>query len=337
MLNNLLSDVKELINNKVIFITGGTGTFGHEITKIILEDYQPKKLIIFSRDEFKQYNMKQIFSEKKYKNIRYFVGDVRDYDRLLTATKDVDVLFHAAAMKQVDTVEYNPFEAIKTNIYGTENVIKTSIANKIKKVIGVSTDKCVSPTNLYGATKLCLEKLIIHGNIMAGEQDTIFSVLRYGNVINSRGSVVPLFLKQKENNLFTITDPKMTRFTLTINQAINFVLNSASVMIGGEIFIPKLPSYDILQLTRVINPEAEVKVIGIRPGEKIHESMFSVNDSHNIIEKEDYFVLTSDINFNKDYGNYYGEKMKKQYDYNSGNNTKISDEELKKLIFIDKK
>ena len=337
MLNELLQNVKELINNKIIFITGGTGTFGHEITKIILEKYEPKKLIIFSRDEFKQYNMKQIFPEKKYKNIRYFIGDVRDYDRLLTATKDVDVLFHAAAMKQVDTVEYNPFEAIKTNIYGTENVIKASIANKIKKVIGVSTDKCVSPTNLYGATKLCLEKLIIHGNIMAGEQDTIFSVLRYGNVINSRGSVVPLFLKQKENNLFTITDPKMTRFTLTINQAINFVLNSASVMIGGEIFIPKLPSYDILQLTRVINPEAQVKVIGIRPGEKIHESMFSVNDSHNIIEKEDYFVLTSDINFNKDYANYYGEKMKKQYDYNSGDNTRISDEELKKLIFIDEK
>lgn len=333
MLNELLQNVKELINNKIIFITGGTGTFGHEITKIILENYQPKKLIIFSRDEFKQYNMKQIFSEKKYKNLRYFVGDVRDYDRLLTATKDVDVLFHAAAMKQVDTVEYNPFEAIKTNIYGTENVIKASIANKIKKVIGVSTDKCVSPTNLYGATKLCLEKLIIHGNIMAGEQDTIFSVLRYGNVINSRGSVVPLFLQQKENNLFTITDPKMTRFTLTINQAINFVLNSASVMIGGEIFIPKLPSYDILQLTRVINPEAQVKVIGIRPGEKIHESMFSVNDSHNIIEKEDYFVLTSDINFYKDYANYYGEKMKKQYDYNSGDNVRISDEELKSLIF----
>ena len=338
MLNNLLHNVKELINNKIIFITGGTGTFGNEITKIILENYQPKKLIIFSRDEFKQYNMKLLFSKiKNNDRIRYFIGDVRDYDRLLTATKDVDVLFHAAAMKQVDTVEYNPFEAIKTNIYGTENVIKASIANKVKKVIGVSTDKCVSPTNLYGATKLCLEKLIIHGNIMSGEQDTIFSVLRYGNVINSRGSVVPLFLKQKENNLFTITEPKMTRFTLTINQAINFVLNSASVMIGGEIFIPKLPSYDILQLTRVINPEAQVKVIGIRPGEKIHESMFSVNDSHNIIEKEDYFVLISDINFNKDYDNYYGEKMKNQYDYNSGDNIRISDEELKSLILIDEK
>lgn len=336
MLNTLLEEVKELINNKVVFITGGTGTFGQEITKIILENYEPKKLIIFSRDEFKQYNMRQIFSDKKYKNIRYFVGDIRDYDRLLTATKDVDVLFHAAAMKQVDTVEYNPFEAVKTNIYGTENVIKASIANKVKKVIGVSTDKCVSPTNLYGATKLCLEKLIIHGNIMAGEQDTIFSVLRYGNVINSRGSVVPLFLKQKDNNLFTITDPKMTRFTLTINQAINFVLNSASIMIGGEIFIPKLPSYDILQLTRIINPKAKIEIIGIRPGEKIHESMFSENDSHNIIEKENYYVLVSDINLNKDY-NYYGKKMNKIYDYNSGENEKINDEELRKLILIDEK
>ena len=334
MLNNLLDNIKELINDKIIFITGGTGTFGHEITKVILENYHPKKLIIFSRDEFKQYNMKTLFPETKYKNIRYFLGDVRDYDRLLTATQNVDILFHAAAMKQVDMVEYNPFEAIKTNIYGTENVIKAAIANKVKKVIGVSTDKCVSPSNLYGATKLCLEKLIIHGNIMAGENNTIFSVLRYGNVINSRGSVVPLFLKQnKENKSFTITDSKMTRFTLTINQAINFVLNSASVMIGGEIFIPKLPSYDILQLTRVINPESQVKVIGIRPGEKIHESMFSVNDSHNIIEKEDYFILTSDINFNKDYTNYYGQKMNKQYDYNSGENTRITDEELKNLIF----
>lgn len=277
--------------------------------------------------------MKQIFSEKKYKNIRFFIGDVRDYDRLLTSFKDVNVIFHAAAMKHVDTVEYNPFEAIKTNIYGTENVIKAAIMNKVEKVIGVSTDKCVSPTNLYGATKLCLEKLIIHGNIMAGEQNTIFSVLRYGNVINSRGSVVPLFMKQKDEECFTITDPNMTRFTLTINQAINFVLNSASKMIGGEIFIPKLPSYDILQLTRVINPDIDVKIIGIRPGEKIHESMFSINDSHNIIEKEHYFVLIPEININQNYIEYYGEKLNKCYDYNSGENVRIEDEELKKLIF----
>lgn len=333
MLNQLLDSVKELINNQIILITGGTGTFGHEITKVLLEQYQPKKIIIFSRDEFKQYNMKKIFPESKYKAMRYFVGDVRDYDRLLMAFSNVDVIFHAAAMKQVDTVEYNPFEAIKTNIYGTENVIKAALINKVKKVIGVSTDKCVSPTNLYGATKLCLEKLIIHGNIMAGDSETKFSVLRYGNVINSRGSVVPLFLKQKEDKCFTITDPKMTRFTLTIQQAIYFVLNSASLMIGGEIFIPKLPSYDILQLTRVIEPEAEVKIIGLRPGEKIHESMFSVNDSHNIIEKDEYFVLAPEINISNDYISYYGEKTNKVYDYNSGENERIEDEELKNIIF----
>jgi len=332
MLHELLNNVEELINNKVILITGGTGTFGHEITKVILENYNPKKLIIFSRDEFKQYNMKKLFPESKYKNIRFFIGDVRDYERLLTATKNVNLIFHAAAMKQVDMVEYNPFEAVKTNIYGTENVIKAAIHNNVQKVIGVSTDKCVSPSNLYGATKLCLEKLIIHGNIMAGENNTIFSVLRYGNVINSRGSVVPLFLKQNEENLnFTITHPEMTRFTLTINQAIKFVLNSASIMIGGEIFIPRLPSYDILQLVNVIHPERHKEVIGMRPGEKIHESMFSVHD--NIIEKKDYFILVSDINVSKDYISYYGPINEKKYNYNSNQNLRISDEYLKKLIF----
>lgn len=332
MLHELLNNVEELINNKVILITGGTGTFGHEITKVILENYNPKKLIIFSRDEFKQYNMKKLFPESKYKNIRFFIGDVRDYERLLTATKNVNLIFHAAAMKQVDMVEYNPFEAVKTNIYGTENVIKAAIHNNVQKVIGVSTDKCVSPSNLYGATKLCLEKLIIHGNIMAGENNTIFSVLRYGNVINSRGSVVPLFLKQNEENLnFTITHPEMTRFTLTINQAINFVLNCASIMIGGEIFIPRLPSYDILQLVNVIHPERHKEVIGMRPGEKIHESMFSVHD--NIIEKKDYFILVSDIQLNKEYTNYYGPINTEKYNYNSFQNPRISDEDLKKLIF----
>ena len=198
MLDHLFSSVKDVIDNKVILITGGTGTFGHEITKVILENYNPKKLIIFSRDEFKQYNMKKIYPESKYNNIRYFIGDVRDYDRLMMAFQNVDIIFHAAAMKQVDTIEYNPFEAVKTNIYGTENVIKAAILNKVDRVIGVSTDKCVSPANLYGATKLCLEKLIIHGNIMVGEGNTKFCVLRYGNVINSRGSVVPLFLQQKK-------------------------------------------------------------------------------------------------------------------------------------------
>jgi len=333
MLNKLFDEIAELVNGKNIFITGGTGTFGHKITDILLNQYTPNKVIIFSRDEFKQYNMKQIFNESKYPNIRYFIGDVRDYDRLLTATKDVDVLFHAAAMKQVDTVEYNPLEAIKTNIYGTENVIKAAIQNKVKKVIGVSTDKCVSPVNLYGATKLCLEKLIIHANLMSGKNGTLFSVLRYGNVINSRGSVVPLFLKQKENKCFTITDDKMTRFTLTIEQAINFVLNCASIMIGGEVFVPKLPSYNIVQLAKCIEKDAEIKIIGIRPGEKLHEAMLSSTESHKTLIQDNYLVILPEIKINKNYEEKYGTNYRiGDEEYSSGNNELISDDDLIKMI-----
>jgi UDP-N-acetylglucosamine 4,6-dehydratase len=335
MLNKLLNEVEELVNGKNILITGGTGTFGHKITEIILNNYKPNKLIIFSRDEFKQYNMKQIFPESKYTNIRYFIGDVRDYDRLLTATKNVDIIFHAAAMKQVDTVEYNPLEAIKTNIYGTENIIKAAISNNVKKVIGISTDKCVSPVNLYGATKLCLEKLIIHANLMSGKDGTIFSVLRYGNVINSRGSVVPLFLKQKENNCFTITDTNMTRFTLTIDQAIIFVLNSASIMIGGETFIPKLKSYNIVQLAKCINKDAKINIIGIRPGEKLHEAMISSSESHKTLIKDDYFVVLPEIKINNNYEEKYGTNYKNpNEEYSSGNNELINDNDLIKMINI---
>jgi len=333
MIDNLLNDVANLVNDKIIFITGGTGTFGYEITKVLLNNYKPKKLIIFSRDEFKQYNMKQVFPENKYNNIRYFIGDVRDYERLLTATKNVDIIFHAAAMKQIDTVEYNPLEAIKTNIYGTENVIKAAIENNVKKVIAVSTDKSVSPANLYGATKLCLEKLIIHANLMSGANGPIFSVLRYGNVLNSRGSVVPLFLKQKENKLFTITDTRMTRFTLTIEQAIIFVLNSATLMIGGEIFVPKLPSYNILQLANCIEPEAEIKIIGKRPGEKLHEAMVSVTDSYKTIIKDGYLVIVPEININRNYEEYYGNNyMEEDKEYSSGVNDIIDNEKLKLMI-----
>lgn len=334
MLDDLLPDVETFINGKTIFITGGTGTFGHKITETILNNYTPHKLIIFSRDEFKQYNMKLIFPESKYKNIRYFIGDVRDYERLLTATKNVDVIFHAAAMKQVDTIEYNPLEAIKTNIYGTENVIKVSIANNVKRVIGVSTDKSVSPVNLYGATKLCLEKLVIHANLISGKDGPIFSVLRYGNVINSRGSVVPLFLKQKETNCFTITDPNMTRFTLTIQQAINFVLNSGSIMIGGEIFVPKLPSYNIIQLARCIDKDIEVKIIGIRPGEKLHEDMISATESHKTIIKEDFLVVLPEIKIHRNYEEIYGTNYRQvNEEYSSGKNELIEDSRLIKMIF----
>lgn len=333
MLDNLLDNVSDLVNGKNIFITGGTGTFGHKIADILLNYYSPNKVIIFSRDEFKQYNMKQLFPESKYPAIRYFIGDIRDYDRLITATHDVDVLFHAAAMKQVDTVEYNPLEAIKTNIYGTENVIKACIKNKVKKMIGVSTDKCVSPINLYGATKLCLEKLIIHANVMSGKNGTIFSVLRYGNVINSRGSVVPLFLKQKETKCFTITDKEMTRFTLTIEQAIKFVLNCASIMIGGEIYVPKLPSYNIQQLARCIDKDSDIKIVGIRPGEKIHESMISSYESYKTLIQDNYFVILPEIKLNFDYEAKYGNQYRKTNDeYNSYDNELISDELLLQSI-----
>ena len=333
MIDILSDNIFKLVNNKIILITGGTGTFGHEITNILLTKYQPKKVIIFSRDEFKQYNMKQLFSEQKHKNIRYFIGDVRDYERLLTATQNVDIIFHAAAMKQVDTVEYNPLEAIKTNIYGTENVIKCAIANKVHKVIAVSTDKSVCPVNLYGATKLCLEKIITHASVMAGTSGTIFSVLRYGNVFNSRGSIVPLFLKQKQTNKFTITDERMTRFTLTIKQAVIFVLNSASIMIGGEIFVPKLPSYNIAQLAKCVNKDAEISIIGRRPGEKLHEAMISSSESANTIERERYYVIIPQISNGQDYEKEYGNNYRKDdLEYSSGDNILLDNGTLIQMI-----
>jgi len=321
-----LFDLSLLINDKVILITGGTGTFGHKMTETLLEHYKPKKIIIFSRDEFKQYNMKQMFPQEV---MRFFIGDIRDFERLKTATKGVDLIFHAAAMKQVDTVEYNPFEAIKTNIYGTENVVKAAIYNNVGRVIGISTDKCVSPINLYGATKLCVEKIILHANVMA--EKTLFCVLRYGNVLNSRGSVVPLFKKQAETGIFHVTDDRMTRFTLTIDQAITFTLNSVSMMIGGEIFVPKIPSYNILQLAKCMNPEAEIKIVGKRPGEKIHEAMISSSESFRTIIKEDYLIVIPEII--EKYTSYYGSLfMEEDTEYTSGNNKIIDNDVLKKLI-----
>jgi UDP-N-acetylglucosamine 4,6-dehydratase len=332
MINKLLKNVDNLINGKNIFITGGTGSFGNELTEVLVNNYKPNKIIIFSRDEFKQYIMKQKFPESKYPCMRYFVGDVRDYDRLLMATRNVDVLFHAAAMKQVDTVEYNPLEAIKKNINGTENIVTVSIMNNIKKVIGISTDKCVSPINLYGATKLCLEKLIIHGNVMSGDKGPDFSVLRYGNVFGSRGSVAPLFLKQKETGELTITDERMTRFTLSLRQAINFVLNTSSIMKGGEVFVPKLPSYNILQLAKCIGPDCKIKVIGKRPGEKLHEAMISTSESYRTLIQDDYYVVLPEISISNDYSVYGNSFMEDESEYSSGNNLLIKDEELFKLV-----
>jgi UDP-N-acetylglucosamine 4,6-dehydratase len=327
-----LENVSKLLNNKVILITGGTGSFGNKITETIFNNFFPKKLIIFSRDEFKQSEMAKKFPENKYP-IRYFLGDIRDKDRLFFAFKNVDVIFHAAALKQVPALEYNPFEAVKTNIIGTQNIIEASIHCGVKKVICVSTDKCVNPVNLYGATKLCFEKLAIAGNAMGGGT-TQFSVLRYGNVFGSRGSVVPLFLEQLKSGILTITDEKMTRFTMTLDSAINFVLNSASIMIGGEIFVPKLPSYNILQLAKIIGPECEIKISGIRPGEKINESMLSDSESHLAIETTDKYVILQSILVNKEkYEEIYGKNYcKENWLYSSGNNILINDDELKLLV-----
>jgi UDP-N-acetylglucosamine 4,6-dehydratase len=326
--------IKKIVEEQTILITGGTGTFGNKITEILLKNTNPKKIIIFSRDEFKQYNMKNKFKDFLNK-IKFVIGDIRNKDSLNLALKNVDIVFHAAALKQVDTIENNPIEAIKTNIYGTENVVLSAIYNNVKYVIGISTDKCVSPVNLYGATKLCLEKLIINGNELS-DHKTKFSVLRYGNVMGSRGSVIPLFIEQSKQNKFTVTDENMTRFTLTIQEAINFVLNCLTKMIGGEIFVPRLPSYSIKQLVHIINPDAEINIIGIRPGEKLYETMISEHESANSIECIDYFVIqSSHTNDTRIFDHYKDDQIHTEglLDYNSENNIRIDNTVLYNVIF----
>ena len=254
-------------DNKKILITGGTGTLGNVLTDYFLNNTKCSKVCIFSRDEFKQHNMKLKYkNNSRYDALRFFIGDIRDNERIKYACKNIDIVFHAAALKQVDAIEYNPMEAIKTNVLGTQNVIMACIENNVDQLVGISTDKCVSPVNLYGATKLCLEKLVITAyEYSAFKLKTC--VLRYGNVVGSRGSVVPVFKKQNQKGTFTVTDPRMTRFTLTIDEAAKFILNCVSISKGGEIFVPKLPKYTLPQLCKVINPSNEIKIIGLRPGQ----------------------------------------------------------------------
>jgi UDP-N-acetylglucosamine 4,6-dehydratase/5-epimerase len=280
-----------MLNNKTILITGGTGSFGKKCTETILTRYKPERLIIFSRDELKQFEMSQQFSKDEYPCIRYFIGDVRDKERLARAFQNVDVIIHAAAMKQVPACEYNPTEAIKTNINGAQNIINVAADRKVKKVIALSTDKAANPVNLYGATKLCSDKLFIAGNAFVDHDATKFSVVRYGNVIGSRGSVIPFFQKKKEEGILPITDPRMTRFWITLDQGVNFVLKNLERMAGGEIFVPKLPSMNIMDLANAIAPECETKVIGIRPGEKLHEVMVPRDDALNTLEYDDYYLI----------------------------------------------
>lgn len=335
-----------MLNNKSILITGGTGTFGKAFVKKIIETYKIKRLVIFSRDEFKQYEMSKMFPSSKYPFIRFFIGDVRDKNRLSLAFQNIDLVIHAAALKQVDTAEYNPFEYINTNIIGAENVIQASLNNDVKQVIALSTDKAASPINLYGATKLCSDKLFIAANNIKGSKNIKFSVVRYGNVLGSRGSVVPLFLNLK-NNIFPITDTRMTRFNITIDEAIKFVLKTIKEAFGGEIFIPKIPSYRIVDVAKAINKNCKLKLIGIRPGEKLHEEMITASDSYNSLELKDYYVILPRLNLKKKYSkfeneyflkNYYlkskkAKKVSENFSYNSLNNKSyLSIKDIKKII-----
>jgi UDP-N-acetylglucosamine 4,6-dehydratase len=324
-----------MLNNKNILITGGTGSFGKKCTEIIIKRYKPRRLIIFSRDELKQFEMAQYFPDSKYDFMRYFIGDVRDKERLNRAFRNVDVVIHAAALKQVPAAEYNPFEAVKTNIFGAQNVINVAIDQGVKKVIALSTDKAANPINLYGATKLCSDKLFIAGNSYVGQDHSIFSVVRYGNVAGSRGSVIPFFLKCKESGVLPITDPRMTRFWITLDQGVNFVLSCLEKMVGGELFVPKLPSMNIMDLAKVIAPECKTKIIGIRPGEKLHELMITKDDAHHTLEFKDHYMIQPDFRFwKRRYKLNKGKPVQEGFEYSSGNNPWQLTEETMRDFFV---
>jgi UDP-N-acetylglucosamine 4,6-dehydratase len=323
-----------MLNDKSILITGGTGSFGKKCTEMILNKYKPRRLIILSRDELKQFEMAQKFSKKKYNCIRYFLGDVRDKERLYRAFSNVDYIIHAAALKQVPAAEYNPFEAIKTNIIGAQNVIDTSIDQKVKKVIALSTDKAANPINLYGATKLCADKLFVAANSYVGRNETTFSVVRYGNVAGSRGSVIPFFLKKKKEGVLPITDPKMTRFWITLEQGVNFVLKCLETMVGGELFVPKIPSMNMLDLAKALAPECKTKIIGIRAGEKINEVMIPKDDAYRAIEYDDKYVIMPEHDFFPCRFDINGGKpVAEGFEYNSETNPlKLSIDEAREMI-----
>ena len=317
-----------MFNDKSILITGGTGSFGRQYVRTLLARYRPRRLVVYSRDELKQFEMEQEFNQEC---MRYFLGDVRDRDRLAQAMSDVDYVIHAAALKQVPAAEYNPMECIKTNIHGAENVVQAALANEVEKVIALSTDKAANPINLYGATKLCSDKLFVAANNIAGNHKTRFSVVRYGNVVGSRGSVVPLFKKliAAGSDHLPITDTRMTRFWITLPQGVDFVLQNFSRMQGGEIFVPKIPSVNLVDLARAMAPKLPHKVIGIRAGEKLHEVMCPADDAHLTLEFKDHFVIRPTIRFGADIDysrNLLGEtgtRVKEGFEYHSGTNERF--------------
>lgn len=318
-------------SEKVILLTGGSGSFGQKFTEIMLKVHNPKVIRIFSRDELKQSEMMQKFNNDP--RLRFFIGDVRDRNRLSRAMADVDIVVHAAALKQVPVCEYNPFEAIATNIIGSQNVIDVAIDNNIEKVIAISTDKAVSPANLYGATKLCMEKLIAAGNsYVGGKRQTKLSCVRYGNVVGSRGSIIPLFKKQNSNGVVTVTDKRMTRFWITLEHGVEFVIKCIEIMKGGEIFVPKIPSMKILDLANIITPKCKIKYIGIRPGEKINECLIIKEEARHTLEYNSFFVIMpehswSTNNLKK------GKALPEGFQYSSDENKKwLTKKELKRII-----
>ncbi len=327
-----------MLNGKSILITGGTGSFGKKFVETVYKLYpEVSRIVIFSRDELKQFEMAQLYPEDKYPSIRFFIGDIRDADRFRRALEGVDIVIHAAALKQVPAAEYNPMECIKTNIIGAENIINACLDSGVKKVVALSTDKAAAPINLYGATKLCSDKLFVAANNIRGWRNVDFSVVRYGNVIGSRGSVVPFFMKKRYDGVLPITDPRMTRFNITLEEGVELVLFALENMWGGEIFVPKIPSYRITDVAEAIAPGARHEIIGIRPGEKLHEEMITETDALNSIEFDKYFVIVPSTPPNwtvqKMLTEMNGRMLDYGFRYNSGENTQwLTVEEIREQI-----
>jgi UDP-N-acetylglucosamine 4,6-dehydratase len=326
------NDMNEIVwRDSSVMITGGTGSFGKKCIEILLREYHPRRLIVFSRDELKQYDMQN--GGFDHPSLRYFLGDVRDRERLHRAMRGVDVVIHAAALKQVPACEYNPIEAVKTNVNGAQNIVEAAIDAGVKKVLGLSTDKAVNPVNLYGATKLCAEKLLVQGNAYAGATGTRFACTRYGNVLGSRGSVIPVFVRQRDSGKITITDRRMTRFWLTLEQGVRFVLNCIERMIGGEVFIPKIPSMRILDLADAIAPGCDIDFVGIRPGEKLHEMMISRDEARHSLELDDRYVIQPEHPWWTNSVWSTGKPTTEDFEYASDTNTSwMSIEELQTII-----
>ena len=325
--------------NSGILITGGTGSFGSKFVETILGTHpEVRRIVVYSRDELKQFEMSQRFPTERFPQVRYFIGDVRDNDRLYRALEDIDIVVHTAALKQVPACEYNPFEAIKTNILGAQNVIEASIDRRVKRVVALSSDKAAAPINLYGATKLCSDKLFVAANNFKGKHDIRFSVVRYGNVMGSRGSVIPFFLEKRKNGSLPITDERMTRFNITLEEGVGLVLYAMENMWGGETYVPKIPSYRITDLAEAIAPQCRTEIVGIRPGEKLHEEMITLTDSIHSIEFEKYFVLLPSMSLwdiNEFMGTFRGSRCKEDFSYNSGSNKDwLNVEQIRELVRV---